>query len=133
MQQQLHASSTEGQLQYNITTELLKHTGDGRSQHISTQHLTYIYSGYITSIPNIKYKICFKGNLYNEEIDSKEDAHVVIFLDYFPLRKKVGSEITMLIVCPPFKLSKQLTDFHETWHKHYTNDHQSVITTWRAK
>jgi hypothetical protein len=30
-----------------------------RQQHNATQHLTYIYSGYITSIPNIKYKICF--------------------------------------------------------------------------
>jgi hypothetical protein len=64
-------------------------------------------------------------------MDSEEDAHVVIFLDYFPLRSKVGSEITMLIVCPPFKFSNQLTDFHGTWHKHCTNDRQSVIT-WQA-
>jgi subtilisin-like proprotein convertase family protein len=58
MQQQLHASSTEGQWQYNIITELLKHTGDSRSRHIATQHLAYMYSEYITSIPNIKYKMC---------------------------------------------------------------------------
>jgi hypothetical protein len=73
----------------------------------------------------------FKKVIYiKKEIDSEEDAHVVIFLDYFPSRKKVGSEITMLIVCAPFKHSNQLTDFHETWHEHYTNDRQSVITTW---
>jgi hypothetical protein len=63
-------------------------------------------------------------------MDSEEDGHVMIFLAYFPLSKKVGSEITMLIVCPPFKRSNQLIDFHETWHKHYTMGGQSVITTW---
>jgi hypothetical protein len=64
---------------YNIITELLKYSGDGRSQHIAIQHLTYIHSGYITLIPDIKYKISFKGNLHNQEMDSEEDGHEHIF------------------------------------------------------
>jgi hypothetical protein len=90
---------------------------------IATKHQTYIYSGYIISIPNIQYKMCFKSNLYNNK-NSEEGADIVIFLAYFSLRKKVGSEITTLIVSPLFKLLNESTALHDTRHKRYITGNQ---------